>query len=192
LNIHTTHNFHYKGQSEWRKLVLEKEYFFLQSNRIERTPPCRYQMDHENTVVTLETKEKKEKSRFENVARGFLGGAGYVWNAVGKNPVSIGVPLAVAGIGISATCAGFGVAGIAANSIAAGIQSGIGNVAAGSTFATMQSLAASGTFSAMTTGGLATTAGSAAVIATKEMKKNNKDQKSNKSEVSNDNKAEQK
>ncbi len=39
---------------------------------------------------------------------------------------------------------GFGTAGIAAASIAAGIQSGIGNVAAGSLFAFFQSLGASG------------------------------------------------
>jgi hypothetical protein len=76
------------------------------------------------------------------------------------------IPLAVAGVGLGATVAGFGAAGIAVGSIAAGIQSSIGNVAAGSLFATMQSLGATGTtFSAMTTGGIAVTAGSATVAA---------------------------
>ena len=40
------------------------------------------------------------------------------------------------------TAAGFTSSGIAAGSIAAGIQAGIGNVVAGSAFATLQSLGA--------------------------------------------------
>ena len=44
---------------------------------------------------------------------------------------------------------GFTKAGIAANSIAAGIQSGVGAVKAGSMFATMQSLAAKGVISSI-------------------------------------------
>ncbi len=42
------------------------------------------------------------------------------------------------------TAAGFTSSGIAAGSIAAGVQSVIGNVVAGSTFATLQSLGATG------------------------------------------------
>jgi hypothetical protein len=82
-----------------------------------------------------------------------------------KHPFSIGLPLTIAGAGLSATLVGFGAAGIAAGSIAAGIQSGIGNVAAGSLFAMMQSLGATGTFTAMTTGGLVTAGASGAAVA---------------------------
>jgi hypothetical protein len=82
-----------------------------------------------------------------------------------KHPFCIGLPLTIAGAGLSATLAGFGAAGIAGGSIAALIQSGIGNVAAGSLFATMQSLGATGTFTAMTTGGLVTAGASGAAVA---------------------------
>ena len=41
---------------------------------------------------------------------------------------------------------GFTSGGIAAGSTAAGIQAGVGNIVAGSTFATMQSLGATGVF----------------------------------------------
>jgi len=58
---------------------------------------------------------------------------------------------------------GFGTAGVASGSIAAGIQSTIGNVAAGSLFAITQSAAASGTFvTAAVCGGAA--AGTGAII----------------------------
>ncbi|KAG7354893.1 interferon-induced 6-16 family protein [Nitzschia inconspicua] len=96
--------------------------------------------------------------------------------------LALGIPLAIGGIGIVATAAGFGAAGVVGGSLAASIQSGIGNVAVGSAFATMQSLGATGTFSAMTTGGLAASAGSVAAIVTK---------KKNKDETSNDNKTHQ-
>ena len=46
---------------------------------------------------------------------------------------------------------GFGTAGIAAGSAAAAIQSSIGAVTAGSTFATMTSLGMTGTFTTMAT-----------------------------------------
>lgn len=54
----------------------------------------------------------------------------------------------VAGVGLPAagTAAGFTSSGIAAGSIAAGVQSSIGSVAAGSTFATLQSIGATGGF----------------------------------------------
>jgi len=45
---------------------------------------------------------------------------------------------------IAASALGFGAAGVAGGSIAAGLQSGIGNVVAGSGFAYMQSIAATG------------------------------------------------
>ena len=59
---------------------------------------------------------------------------------------------------IVASALGFGVAGIAAGSVAAGVQSTIGNVVAGSAFATMQSLGATGTFAYGATAGGATAA----------------------------------
>ncbi|KAH8801371.1 hypothetical protein F5884DRAFT_862071 [Xylogone sp. PMI_703] len=62
---------------------------------------------------------------------------------------------------------GFGPGGIGAGTWAAGIQSGIGNVAAGSVFATMQSAGAGGAGAAVLNtavqaGGLLTTAGTGA------------------------------
>ena len=48
---------------------------------------------------------------------------------------------------------GFGGAGIVAGSVAAGIQASIGNVVAGSLFATVQSLAMTGVVSTATTVG---------------------------------------
>ena len=76
----------------------------------------------------------------------------------------VGLPLAVAGVGTAATVAGFGAAGIAGGSMAAAIQSSIGSVAAGSWFAVMQSLGMTGTFTAMTTGGIGASATGAAVL----------------------------
>ena len=61
------------------------------------------------------------------------------------------------GVAISAgaTSLGFTSAGIAAGSIAAGLQAGIGNVVAGSAFATAQSLGATGAIAIIgTTGGV--------------------------------------
>ena len=58
------------------------------------------------------------------------------------------------------TAAGFTSSGIAAGSIAAGIQSVIGNVAAGSTFATLQSLGATGVIAGLgITGGVVSAVG---------------------------------
>jgi hypothetical protein len=59
--------------------------------------------------------------------------------------------LIIGGIGLLGSYAvptllGFGSTGIVAGSVAAGIQSTIGNVAAGSTFATLTSWGMSGTF----------------------------------------------
>ena len=69
----------------------------------------------------------------------------------------------VSGIALAPIAIGFGSAGIAAGSIAAAIQSGIGNVAAGSAFATMTSLGMTGTFTtAAATGGAAAVGGAAA------------------------------
>lgn len=86
-------------------------------------------------------------------------------NSIVEHPFSIGLPLTIAGAGVSATLVGFGAAGIVGGSIAAAIQSSIGNVAAGGVFATMQGLGASGAFSAMTTGGLVTAGASGAAVA---------------------------
>ena len=59
--------------------------------------------------------------------------------------------LIVGGIGLLGTYVvptllGFGSTGIVAGSVAAGIQSGIGNVAAGSAFSTLTSMGMTGTF----------------------------------------------
>ena len=59
---------------------------------------------------------------------------------------------------LAASAVGFGTAGIVGGSVAAGIQSTIGNVAAGSLFATMQSLGATGSFVYGATAGSATAA----------------------------------
>ena len=69
--------------------------------------------------------------------------------------------IAIATIAIPAI--GFGAAGIIEGSIAAGIQSAVGNVAAGSAFAALQGLGASGVLGAIgaTAGG--TALGSAAL-----------------------------
>ena len=72
--------------------------------------------------------------------------------------------LTYGGIAVATVCAlpivaGFGTAGIAGGSIAALVQSSIGNVAAGSTFAVLQSLGATGVFATGATAG-GTAAGS--------------------------------
>ena len=64
----------------------------------------------------------------------------------------IGGGLAAAG-GLGATLFGFGTAGIAAGSLAAATQATIGNVAAGSIFATLTSWGMTGAFTATATGG---------------------------------------
>lgn len=56
---------------------------------------------------------------------------------------------------------GFSTGGVVAGSIAAGVQAGIGNVAAGSTFAALQSVGALGGFS---WGASALTAGAGAAV----------------------------
>lgn len=58
--------------------------------------------------------------------------------------VSVVIGTAVAVVSLCLTAVGFAPAGIAAGSLAASIQSTIGTVAAGSMFATLQSLGASG------------------------------------------------
>ena len=66
-------------------------------------------------------------------------------NKIGKAVIATssvsGLMTAVSGV---VTGLGFTSSGIAAGSAAAGMQAGIGNVVAGSVFATIQSLAASG------------------------------------------------
>ena len=60
---------------------------------------------------------------------------------------------ATATTGAAATAAGFTSSGIAAGSVAAGMQAAIGNVAAGSSFALMQSIGAVGGFVGMMVAG---------------------------------------
>ena len=72
-----------------------------------------------------------------------------------------------AGVAVIPIALGFGTAGVVGGSIAAGIQSGIGNVVAGSLFAICQSLGMTGFFtSAASTGATvaATAIGAAALI----------------------------
>jgi hypothetical protein len=71
-----------------------------------------------------------------------------------KTTKKVGIGSTIAGGVASATSAiatglGFTSSGIAAGSAAAGIQAGIGNVVAGSAFATAQSLGATGVFAAL-------------------------------------------
>ena len=107
-----------------------------------------------------ETQENKDDQNFFQKAAGFAKDHPY-------KAALIGVPLTVAGAGVAATAAGFGATGIIGGSIAASIQSGMGSVASSSLFASMQSLGATGMFSAMTSGGVAAgAAGAAAVAAT--------------------------
>ena len=71
----------------------------------------------------------------------------------------------VTGVALAPVAIGFGSAGIVAGSIAAGIQSLIGNVAAGSLFATMTSLGMTGAFTTTAAvGGTAAAAGSSTHI----------------------------
>ena len=60
------------------------------------------------------------------------------------------VGCAIAGVALLPASLGFGTSGIVAGSIAAGIQSAIGNVAAGSTFAICTSLGMKGVFATTT------------------------------------------
>jgi hypothetical protein len=77
--------------------------------------------------------------------------------------VLIAAGVLLAGPALLATAMGFGTAGIVAGSAAAGMQSAIGNVAAGSAFAIFQSLGATGTLvSAAWWGGSAAAAGAMA------------------------------
>ena len=75
----------------------------------------------------------------------------------------IGGSLAAAG-GLGATLLGFGTAGIAAGSLAAATQATIGNVAAGSLFASLTSLGMTGAFTTTAAGG-GITAAIGAIIA---------------------------
>ena len=69
----------------------------------------------------------------------------------------------VGAAGLIPMAIGFGTAGIAAGSIAAGIQSSIGAVTAGSTFASMTSLGMTGVFSSLATVGTGITGIGAAI-----------------------------
>ncbi len=69
----------------------------------------------------------------------------------------------VGAAGLIPMAIGFGTAGIAAGSIAAGIQSSIGAVTAGSTFATMTSFGMTGVFSSLATVGTGITGIGAAI-----------------------------
>ena len=79
--------------------------------------------------------------------------------------ISIGIGIAggvVAGAALIPIALGFGTAGVVAGSAAAAIQSGIGNVAAGSLFAICQSLGMTGFFATAATAGAAGAAAGAA------------------------------
>ena len=80
-----------------------------------------------------------------------------------KGAAIVGGVVAVAAVAPIAL--GFGTGGIVAGSIAAGIQAGIGNVAAGSLFASMTSLGMTGFFtSTATAGAIVGTGGLAAYL----------------------------
>lgn len=68
----------------------------------------------------------------------------------------MGVGAGIFGVSVVPIALGFGVGGVVACSVAAGIQAGIGNVAAGSIFALCQSAAATGLLTAGTCIGIGT------------------------------------
>jgi hypothetical protein len=72
---------------------------------------------------------------------------------VGLSTILITSGVVTLSICFPAIFAGFGTSGIAAGSAAAGIQSGIGNVAAGSAFSTATSLGMKGVFVKGSVGG---------------------------------------
>ena len=76
---------------------------------------------------------------------------------IGKGALKIGGVIALAGL--SPIALGFGSNGIVAGSVAAGIQSMIGNVAGGSIFSTLTSLGMTGTFTKILGVGAAITGG---------------------------------
>lgn len=61
-----------------------------------------------------------------------------------SSAASIASATAVTAVGAGMTAAGFGPSGIVGGSIASAVQSAIGNVAAGSTFSSLQSVGALG------------------------------------------------
>ena len=65
----------------------------------------------------------------------------------------------IAGVGLVPMALGFGTGGIVAGSVAAGVQSTIGNVAAGSAFSTLTSLGMTGVFSSLSGIGTAISGG---------------------------------
>ncbi|KAI0834305.1 hypothetical protein F5Y06DRAFT_279464 [Hypoxylon sp. FL0890] len=77
--------------------------------------------------------------------------------------IAMAAPAVVAGPALAA--AGFGANGIAAGSLAAGAQAGIGNVAAGSAFATLQSAGMAG-YGVAIVNGVVQAGGAAVAIAT--------------------------
>ena len=85
---------------------------------------------------------------------------------IGWKTYTGGALAAVGTTGALITALGFAPTGIAAGSVAAGCQAYIGNVAAGSTFATFQSLAAKGIIISTTKAGL----GSSIVLITPELR----------------------
>ena len=72
----------------------------------------------------------------------------------GWRTYACGALAGVGAVGVGVTALGFAPAGIAAGSVAAAWQAYIGNVAAGSALATLQSAGAAGTFSWLSGGGL--------------------------------------
>lgn len=69
----------------------------------------------------------------------------------------IGTAAATIGAPVVLTAAGFSASGIVAGSVAAAVQSSIGSVAAGSTFAVLQSAGMAGISCRLTTGAIAGT-----------------------------------
>ncbi|KAH6654318.1 hypothetical protein BKA67DRAFT_274924 [Truncatella angustata] len=77
-------------------------------------------------------------------------GAAAAYGLAGVGVVAVVAPAIIATPALGA--AGFGAQGVAAGSLAAGVQGGIGNVIAGSAFATLQSAGAAGAGAAMVNG----------------------------------------
>ena len=90
-----------------------------------------------------------------------------------RNGLIIGGSIAL-GLGLVPILIGFGTIGIVGGSIAAGIQAMIGNVAAGSAFATATSLGMQGAFAGTAiAGGAATGAGIGVGVATANRQRSN-------------------
>mmetsp|Transcript_8965 Transcript_8965/g.16916 ORF Transcript_8965/g.16916 Transcript_8965/m.16916 type:complete len:212 (-) Transcript_8965:2700-3335(-) len=124
--------------------------------------------EEDDETASLSVGEEDGDNNNVNEEGNTAGNRTYTWRGIARN---VGIVAAVAGgsvatAGLALTVAGFGASGIVGGSIAACVQSSIGNVAAGSLFATLQSAGATGSIAVCTSAGAATAAagGTAAAL----------------------------